>query len=195
ILLTLEIEDEQGGGAELHTTETIVRNLRVLAVDQRSTPMDENGNSTPVLYGNVTLEATPQMAEKIAVARSVGTLSLSLRSLTDSAAELEEAIATGAVSVPRDGDARGEARMLGGANSRPTDRGVTSVTGGDVSRYLRRGLPPRRALPVPAAPSYQPSYTPPSGRAPASPAVPTDSGPSVRIIRGAQQPTIVPVGR
>jgi pilus assembly protein CpaB len=190
LLLTLQLTDEEGeSGAKLNTSETVVRNIRVLAVDQRSAPMDANGNSTPAVFANVTLEATPEIAERIAVARSVGTVSLALRSLADSASELEEAIATGAVSVPRNGDRAGESRMLDSARNRPTTTRGAAVTGGDVSRYLRRGFPPRR--PTPPAGGGNPGYS-------AGPAndqsAPVATGPSVRVIRGGEV-TVVPVGR
>jgi pilus assembly protein CpaB len=51
----------------------------------------------PSKYKLVTLEVTPRIAEKIAVAQTIGTLSLSLRSLADNAAELEMALASGDV--------------------------------------------------------------------------------------------------
>jgi pilus assembly protein CpaB len=189
LLLTLTLEDEENNNAKLYTTETIVRNLRVLAVDQRSTPTDENGASTPALYATVTLEATPRIAESIAVARTTGTVSLALRSIADTQGELEEAIASGALSVPRDGDRRGEARMLGGQGGRPTmDRGA-ATTGGDVSRYLRRGMSPRNARPPQASNSGGGnSDNSGGGSAPTAP-----TGPTVRVVRG-DQVTIVPVG-
>ena len=190
LLMTLQFENQNendGDKTKLYTTETIVRNLRVLAVDQRSVPTDENGASTPAIYSTVTIEATPQIAEKIAVARSAGTLSLALRSIADTQGDLEESIASGAVSVPRDGDARGEARMLGGAGTRPTDRGVTTVTGGDVSRYLRRTLPP------PTSRGPQGGSGNSAGAAAGTAAQPEYTGPRVRVVRG-DQVTIVPVG-
>ncbi len=179
LMLTQTIEGDEDQA--LRTTETIVRNLRVLAVDQRTAPTDENGNSTPAIYSTVTIEVTPRIAEKISVARSVGQLSLALRSLAESTSELEELIASGAVTVPRDGDAAAEARLLGRSSSRPSDRGTTGVTGGDVSRYQRRTLPRARSADGGAA---QPSV----------PAAPVVAGPSVRVVRG-DQVTIVPVGR
>jgi pilus assembly protein CpaB len=189
LLLTMSLESEENSSIKLHTTETIVRNLRVLAVDQRTAPTDENGNSTPTVFGTVTLEATPRIAEAIAVARTTGTISLALRSIADTAGELEEAIASGAVSVPRDGDARGEARLLGGAGTRPQAGRGSATTGGDVSRYLRRGMPPRSSLPQPAeAGGGAPT---PGGAVPA--AAPVQTGPSVRVVRG-DQVSIVPVG-
>ena len=184
MMLTQTIEGEDSA---LRTTETIVHNLRVLAVDQRTAPTDENGNSTPAVYSTVTIEVTPRIAEKISVARSVGTLSLALRSLADSQSELDEAIASGAVDVAGDGDRAGEARLLNRSNSRPSDRGVTGVTGGDVSRYQRRTVPRQRS----ADTGGGGNVGGPQSNVPAAPVV---SGPSVRVVRG-DQVTIVPVGR
>lgn len=197
LILTLEIEGPAGSESTLNTSETIVRNLRVLAVDQRSTPTGEDGTATPTVAATVTLEATPRIAEKIAVSRSVGTISLALRSIAENAAELEEAIASGSVNVPRDGDARGEARMLRGDRSRPIDGSPGgAVTGADVSRNLRRSLPPvcdscsggnggGGAAPA-AAPRNQPAPAGGSGEAPAY------NGPTVRVVRG-NEVTVVPV--
>lgn len=187
LLLTLQLSHEDDSDIKLNTTETVVQNLRVLAVDQRTAPTDATGSSTPVVFATVTVEATPQIAEKIAVARAVGTVSLALRSIADSASELEEAIASGAVSVPRDGDSRGEARMLGRIASRPTDARQPAVTGGDVSRYLRRGLPPRTSVPPPAGGGGRGYSESPSG------GQPIVTGPVVRVTRG-DQVTVVPVG-
>jgi pilus assembly protein CpaB len=181
----------------LRAAETIVRNLRVLAVDQRTSPTDENGASTPTVFATVTMEATPRIAEKIAVAQQMGTLSLALRSITDSASELEEAIASGEVTVPRNGDAAGEAAMLGRSSSRPTDRGVTTVTGGDVSRYQRRTMPrPRGSAAAAQAAAPAVSVAPPVAAPTSGPTAPSGdpvyTGPSVRVVRG-DQVTIVPV--
>lgn len=57
------------------TAETIIRDVRVLAVDQRSDPTTDG----PVVGRAVTLEVTPEDAEKIAVARQRGILQLTLR--------------------------------------------------------------------------------------------------------------------
>jgi pilus assembly protein CpaB len=55
--------------------ETIIRNVRVLAVDQRSDATADG----PVVGRAVTLEVTPADAEKIAAARQRGSLQLTLR--------------------------------------------------------------------------------------------------------------------
>ena len=98
MVLTQEVDG--GEGPPLKVSETIVRNVRVLATDQRIDSKDEDGKTEVKTFANVTLEATPRIAEKIAVAQSVGTLSLSLRSIADNTAELERAVASGEVKVP-----------------------------------------------------------------------------------------------
>ena len=89
----------------------------------------------------VTLEVTPRIAEKIAVAQSIGQLSLSLRSIADNAAELDRAIASGEVAVPEGADPKAEKAMLAIVAARPVDNNTTFVTGGDVSRFQRRSIP------------------------------------------------------
>src|SRR4030095_7364482 len=93
----------QGGGEgpALKVSETIVRNVRVLATDQRIDSKGEDGKTEVKTFTNVTLESTPRIAEKIAVAQSLGTLSLSLRSIADNTAELERMVASGEVKLPQ----------------------------------------------------------------------------------------------
>jgi pilus assembly protein CpaB len=128
------------------------------------------------------------------VARAVGTLSLALRSITDNAAELDEAIASGAVRMPRNADARTEAAILRNLSNRPNDRRTGAATGGDVSRYLRGSMPTRRT-PRPDIqatndmPRLPPSQSPRGGALVEAPGI---LGPSVRVVRG-DQVTIVPI--
>lgn len=130
-----------GDGPPLKTVETIVRNLRVLATDQRSTqPVDEKGNKTVVTFATITLEVTPRIAEKIAVAQTFGALSLSLRSIADNATDLDRAIAAGDVTVPEGLDPVKDKAAIAAITSRPTD-GNSYVTGADVSRFQRRTVP------------------------------------------------------
>ena len=127
-----------GDGPPLQASETVLRNLRVLATDQRTeSEKDDKGNPLVAPYSTVTVEATPKIAEKIAVAQQLGTLSLSLRSLADTSHELEEKIAAGEVSVG-DGD-NDDALMT--ADARPIDGRPTYSTGADVSRFQRSTVP------------------------------------------------------
>ena len=132
----------QGTGDTLKVSETIIRNLRVLATDQRATSdKDEKGNTVVSAYKLVTLEVTPRLAEKIAVAQTIGTLSLSLRALADNAAELEQALASGSVDLPKGASPEEEERILSQMNKQPTSGISSYTTGGEVSRFQRRTPP------------------------------------------------------
>ena len=132
----------QGTGDTLKVSETIIRNLRILATDQRSqAAKDEQGNTIVSEYKLVTLEVTPRLAEKIAVAQTIGTLSLSLRSLADNAAELEQALASGSVNLPKGATPEEEAQILSQLNKQPTSGASSYTTGGEVSRFQRRTPP------------------------------------------------------
>jgi len=172
-----------GDGEALRVSETIIRNLRVLATDQRIDSKDAEGKIEVRSFSSVTFEVTPRISEKIAVAQSLGTLSLALRSIADNTAELERAVAAGEVKVPSGTNPADERRMLLAIANRPVDNNTTFSTGGDVSRFQRSSIP--RA--APAAPSIA-SAAP--GQAAAAPVA---TGPSVRVARG-NNITLVPVG-
>ena len=111
LVLTQEVTGG-GEGPALKVSETIVRNLRVLATDQRIDSKDEEGKTVVETFSMVTVEATPRLAEKIAVSQSLGTLSLSLRSIADNTAELERAVASGEVKLPAGANPAEERRLL-----------------------------------------------------------------------------------
>jgi pilus assembly protein CpaB len=137
------------GGPPLKVSETIMRNLRVLATDQRSTNVaDAEGNTVVRKYKLVTVEATPRIAERITVAQSIGTISLSLRSLADNAAELEQALASGEVNIPEGATAEQEAAIMKSMAQRPTAGKSTYATGGDVSRFQRSSIPAQTTVAV-----------------------------------------------
>jgi pilus assembly protein CpaB len=77
-------------GSDVHTTETILTNIRVLAIG-KNVQTDAQGNSF-VDGENATLELTPAQAEIITLAQRVGHVSLALRSLSDAVAEEDEVI-------------------------------------------------------------------------------------------------------
>ena len=156
----------------------------------------------------MTLEATPKIAEKIAVAQTIGQISLSLRSIADNTAELERAIASGEVNVPEGTDPRAERRMLLEIASKPADASPTFTVGSDVSRFQRSSVPGKGAQsgggsdPVrqmdqvfgslAKAIVEKPAAAAPTKGATAS-AAEVPAGPVVRVARG-NSITIVPVG-
>ncbi|WP_309610992.1 Flp pilus assembly protein CpaB [Sphingomonas sp.] len=182
MMLTQGVEGG-GVGPQLKVTETIVRNIRVLATDQRiEQGKDKDGKVIAIPSQTVTLEATPRIAEKIAVATSLGQMSLALRSIADNTAELERAVASGQVKVPA-GTAPGQERqMLLAVANQPMDNNTTFVTGGDVSRFQRRTVPAK-----PIAPTAMASANGAMG------GVVAPTGPVVRVSRG-NTVTVVPVG-
>ncbi|HID38391.1 MAG TPA: Flp pilus assembly protein CpaB, partial [Calditrichaeota bacterium] len=60
----------------------IIQNLHVLATGTR-TRIDKTGRATGGTYNTITVEVTPEVAKKIALARSVGSLTAVLRSPKD----------------------------------------------------------------------------------------------------------------
>ena len=181
IVLTEDVKGS-GDGDPLRVSETIVRNVRVLATDQRYTDKDDDGKTVIKEAHNVTLEVTPRISEKIAVAQSIGKLSLSLRSIADQSSDLARAVASGDIKVPQGTTPDQERQLLAAYADRPSDTDTTYTTGGDVSRFQRRTVPT-------AAPTSAPAAS--GGSAPAAAAV--SSGPSVRVARG-NDVTVVPVG-
>ena len=184
MVLTQAVEGG-GDGPPLKVSETIVRNLRVLATDQAIDQVkDKEGKITVRPSATVTLEATPRIAEKIAVSQSMGQLSLALRSIADNTAELERAVATGQVKVPAGTNPAQERQILLAVANQPMDSNTTFTTGGDVSRFQRRTVPQK-----PSAAVGQ------SGQAMAGNSLGTEApvGPVVRVSRG-NTVTVVPVG-
>ena len=171
-------------------TETILRNLRVLATAQSTSQNTVDGQTVVNGFSTVTLEVTPKIAEKIAVAQTVGTLSLSLRSIADNSTDLERALASGDIAIPDDATPEEEARLLARARNMPSDTGASFVTGADVSRFERRVPQPQNnggsAPQVAAGPVAVPDGTPVGP--------PVFSGPVVRVMRG-QESTAVPAGK
>jgi len=80
ILIThpLPATNGKAEGVQRQASETVLHDVRVLAVDQK---LESKGGEAIVAH-TATLEVTPKQSEVIAVASEMGKLSLSLRSLT-----------------------------------------------------------------------------------------------------------------
>ncbi|WNO53329.1 Flp pilus assembly protein CpaB [Stakelama saccharophila] len=187
LILTQSVEGG-GDGPALKASETVLRNLRVLATDQRTdNKVGEDGKVDVQTYSTVTVEVTPKIAEKIAVAQTIGQLSLSLRSLADNRGELEQAIASGAVDVPDDPDA--EKKMLAFVDAQPIDTRPTYSTGADVSRFQRATVPGEATMGPPQMSAPGDGSVAASGVGQSN----VITGPTVRVARG-NAVTVVPVG-
>jgi len=190
LMLTQSVEGEGGEGGGIKATETILTNLRVLATDQSTeSTTTEDGMTVVRNVRTVTMEVTPRLAEMIAVSQTLGTLSLSLRSIADNQSDLERAIASGEVDLPANASREEEEALLREVIARPRAGATTFVTGGDVSRFQRRTVAPRRDQPTTTA--YVDNGASQMQQA-AAPAVP--SGPSVRVTR-RQNTVVTPVAR
>jgi pilus assembly protein CpaB len=183
LVLTQSVEGE---GAALKAAETVLSNLRVLATDQTTeTTKDDSGKTVVNTFQTVTLEVTPKIAEKIAVAQTIGQLSLVLRSIRDSSDELERAIAAGDVNIPAGATREQEERLLKAAMTRPIEKGTSFATGGDVSRFQRSTPPPQPGRGG-GAPAPAPAAAPAGGMPAAAAAAPVRTGPVVRVSRGKE---------
>jgi len=80
ILTRRDRETEKATGVEAHTTETILSDIRVLAIDQT---IEEKNGQRVVVGKTATLELSPRQAERLALSRQRGSLTLALRSLID----------------------------------------------------------------------------------------------------------------
>lgn len=88
ILSRRDRDAEKAAGVEVHTSETILSNVRVLAIDQT---VEEKGGQRVVVGKTVTLELTQRQAETLVMSRTQGQLSLALRSLVDAAGDKSDA--------------------------------------------------------------------------------------------------------
>ncbi len=163
LVLTQSVKGDDANGGDLKASETILRNLRVLATDQSTTQETVDGKTVVKQFRTVTIEVTPKIAEQVSVAQTIGTLSLSLRSIADSQSELERAIAQGDVKIPEGASPQEEEKILRAAMNRPTEGATTYQTGGDVSRFQRRTMPAApAATAMPGGPGAAPrAYAPP----------------------------------
>jgi len=86
ILSRRDKEAEKASGIDVHTSETILSNVRVLAIDQT---VEEKNGQRVVVGKTATLELSPRQAEQLALSRQLGTLTLALRSLIDANGPVE----------------------------------------------------------------------------------------------------------
>ena len=80
VILSKRERNPDSKGPDLTTSEIILTNVRVLAIDQA--PKEKEGTSSMV-GKTATLELKPEQAETLARARQSGTLTLALRSIVD----------------------------------------------------------------------------------------------------------------
>jgi pilus assembly protein CpaB len=109
-------------------SETILSNLRILAIDQS---LNDQSNQ-PRIGKTATFEVTPKQAEILAVASGLGKLSLSLRSLVKNEAELERLISSGE-ALEESGATRG------GTYTRDSEASILRSWSGSGVNVIRGG--------------------------------------------------------
>ena len=117
LILTQEMDAATAPVAKRIVGETVLTNVRVIAVDQHFTQgasaglIATGGNNQRSIARTVTLEVQPDQAERVAVAERLGRLSLTVRSMEQSAEQTS------------------------------SDAAPTSIFGADVSPALSRSGP------------------------------------------------------
>jgi len=87
ILIRRDREADKTLSGDTHVSETVLVNVRVLAIDQA---IEEKNGQRVVVGKTATLEVSPRQAEALALSRQLGTLTLSLRSMFDSGGQEPE---------------------------------------------------------------------------------------------------------
>lgn len=135
LILTQNFEAEQGRSTRKAVGETVLGNLRVIAIDQQlgeaPTAPTSPSRTTPEarVPRTVTLEVAAQQGEAVAVAASIGKLSLALRSLA------------------------ADETAAGGGAPAPASPIVSATWAEDVSPALRALPRPLAAEPAPPGPA------------------------------------------
>src|SRR6476661_3094013 len=80
VILTRRLKNPDSNQPDVVTSEIILANIRVLAIDQA--PREKDGQNA-VVGKTVTLELKPEQTATLAAGRQAGTLSLALRSIGD----------------------------------------------------------------------------------------------------------------
>ena len=84
ILSRRDKDADKSGSGESRASETVLSNIRVLAIDQN---VEEKNGQKVVVGKTATLELTPGQAETLVLSQQLGTLALALRSVTDASSK------------------------------------------------------------------------------------------------------------
>ena len=149
VLLTQSFGDSVASPAHKQVGETVLLDVRVIAVDQSLNPP----NQTPVLDRRVvgveprlpktvTLEVSPRQAEVLLVASQLGRLGVSVRPLQGIGVE---AASSGTAAPVWASDVSPALKELGGSRPQPF------TTGSSIEKSIRRVPPPGATIGAPVA--------------------------------------------
>lgn len=123
LVLSHKLEKRKGDdGRALRASETVLTDIRVLAIDQSTNDQVEEAN--PVK--NITIEVTPKQVEMVSLITDLGRLSLSLRSLQTDEGAVSETV----------GDADNNPVLARLINGEKPERGRGHTLDSEVSRLL-----------------------------------------------------------
>lgn len=140
LVLTYEVPQEKG--LSLKGAETILTNVRVLAVDQKTEALQKDA----AVPRSVTLEVPPTFVGKIAVMQRLGSISLSLRGLSGG---VDSAIRLASPNGQSDALLRKLAAANAGAieqNIQPSDKQRSLVLDRQVSRLASLATFPKQQV-------------------------------------------------
>ncbi|MDQ3755830.1 MAG: Flp pilus assembly protein CpaB [Acidobacteriota bacterium] len=152
-------------------SKIVLQNIKVLASGQNMEQPTENPK--PDTVRAVTLQVTPEQAEKLALASTQGKLQLVLRNAADQADEQTRGADTRSLLT-------GEQATIvppAGANNRNQQQPTTTAPPATTA--------PRRPAPRPMMPA-----APPAAQKPTAPAPPPRRGPSVEVINGSKRSNV-----
>jgi pilus assembly protein CpaB len=87
VILSKRDKNPEKSGADVISTEVLLANVRVLAIDQA--PKEKDGSNS-LVGRTVTLELKPEQTETLARARQTGIVTLALRSIADVNEKIDE---------------------------------------------------------------------------------------------------------
>src|SRR5436305_2723929 len=135
-----------GGAGNAQVTDVLLQNVRVIALDQQS----KNADGTPKVAKTATLEVSPLDAQKLALAQTVGTLSLVLRKPGEQNNPIVETISMNDLRYNMYGGARYPApAVVGGCGSAiagSMQRSAALVAGASAPHPLRKAAVTTKAV-------------------------------------------------
>ncbi len=136
VILTQQLRGQEGEGAARRSSEAILEAVRVLAIDQSVGDVDSEEAATATVGSTATVEVTPREVQVLAVAKTMGTLSLALRSLERGPADSDAGAFTSDLEISR---ALSGGTPTAGRRAEPTPRAAVR----EEPRYLvaDRALP------------------------------------------------------
>jgi pilus assembly protein CpaB len=139
-----------GGVGNTQVTDVLLQNVRVIAIDQQS----KNADGTPKVGKTVTLEVNPVDAQKLALAQTVGTLSLVLRKPGEQNNPVVETVSMNDLRYNMYGGARYPApAVVGGFGTAVASSVTRSAT--TISRVRSVSTTKHKAAPVPSRPDVE----------------------------------------